>query len=158
QPLIIEADSRERQGRRPGLGAFPRIGWQMARIFSALLLAVSLLGAAPRDDVWVVASDIHLNPFDRSGRPSPTRKDGNAVLLASLVKAMRSAAPQPSLVVLPGDFLAHHFDLKSHEQRVPADSAGLAAMASVAGSLGRAFPHSRFAVALGNNDAPCGDY
>jgi hypothetical protein len=130
----------------------------MARALSTLLLAIVLLGAAGRDDVWVVASDIHLNPFDRSGRPSPDRRDGNAVLLASLVRAMRAAAPHPSLVVLPGDFLAHHFDLRAHEHRVAGDSAGLHAMATVAGALGRAFPESRFAVALGNNDAPCGDY
>ncbi|HEY1428523.1 MAG TPA: metallophosphoesterase [Candidatus Tumulicola sp.] len=130
----------------------------MARILSAFLLALVLLGAAPRDQLWIVASDIHLNPFDRSTLPSPSRRDGNAALLNSLVRAMRAAAPNPSLVVLPGDFLAHHFDLRSHEHRTPGDLAGLHAMAAIASSLGTAFPKSRFAVALGNNDAPCGDY
>jgi sphingomyelin phosphodiesterase acid-like 3 len=130
----------------------------MGRILSALVLALVLLGAAPRGDVWLVASDIHLNPFDASAQPSPYRKDGNAALLRSLLAAMRAAAPDPDVVVLPGDFLAHHFDVRSHVNRESADAAGLRAMAAIAVAFGRAFPHSRFAVALGNNDMPCGDY
>jgi hypothetical protein len=136
----------------------------MARFLSALLLVLALTAAAPKpgdsgDAVWLVVSDIHLNPFDRSPEPSPYGHDGNAALLASLVRAMHAAAPDPSLILLPGDFLAHHFGLRSHEhQAASADAAGLRTMAIVARALGKAFPTSRFAVALGNNDAPCGDY
>jgi hypothetical protein len=130
----------------------------MSRILSALLMTLVLLGVAPKDDDWLVVSDIHLNPFDRSPQPAPYRRDGNAALLKSLVAAMRAAAPDPAVVVLPGDFLAHHFDMRAHARREPADAAGLRAMAQIASALGRAFPRSRFAVALGNNDIPCGDY
>jgi hypothetical protein len=131
----------------------------MARILSAFVLALTLLGAAPKDAVWLAVSDIHLNPFDRAAQPSAYGRDGNAALLASLVRAMRAAAPHPDLVVLPGDFLAHHFGLLSHERGASsADATGLRTMAGIARVLGRSFPASRFAVALGNNDVPCGDY
>lgn len=143
---------------------FGRIARVMVRFLSAFLLVLAFTAAAPRpgeprDAVWLVVSDIHLNPFDRSAEPSPYGHDGNAALLSSLVHAMHDAAPNPSLIVLPGDFLAHHFGLRSHEhQAASADAAGLRTMATVARALGRAFPTSRFAIALGNNDAPCGDY
>ncbi|HEY3674413.1 MAG TPA: metallophosphoesterase [Candidatus Tumulicola sp.] len=130
----------------------------MSRIVTALLMTLVLLGVAPKSDVWLVVSDIHLNPFDRSPQPAPYRRDGNAALLKSLVTAMHAAAPDPAVIVLPGDFLAHHFDMRAHARRESADAAGLRAMAEIAGALGRAFPRSRFAVALGNNDIPCGDY
>ena len=54
----------------------------MARILSAFVLALTLLGAAPKDAVWLAVSDIHLNPFDRAAQPSAYGRDGNAALLA----------------------------------------------------------------------------
>ncbi len=131
----------------------------MARGLWTLLLAIVLFGAAPHDDVWVVASDIHLNPFDHSGRPSPSRRDGNAVVACLARPGDARGGPRiPAWSSCPGIFWPHHFDLRARERQVPGDSAGLQAMAAVAKSLGSAFPESRFAVALGNNDAPCGDY
>ncbi|HEY1653828.1 MAG TPA: hypothetical protein VGF86_01805 [Candidatus Tumulicola sp.] len=129
----------------------------------AIAAAAALHCAAPapagEPAEWLAASDLHLDPFDRSGIPRPGR-DGNRALFESTLRAMRRANPAPALVVLPGDFLAHHFAriVRAGGGGVSADDAAIAAMRQIAGGFARAFPKAQFAIALGNNDAPCGDY
>lgn len=109
---------------------------------------------------WLVLSDIHLDPFDRSEYPAPVGSDTNPVLFDQTIAQMKHFVPNPSVVLLPGDFLAHGFPEKAHDA-APASTVAetaLRTMRRIASSLSKAYPHARFAIALGNNDASCGDY
>lgn len=109
---------------------------------------------------WLALSDIHLNPFNRSSRPSDYWSDSNLALFESAVRQMKRAEPNPSVVLLGGDFLAHNFARHVRESGQPETpkQAGIRTMRRIASALGAAFPHARFALVLGNNDVPCGDY
>ncbi len=151
----------------------PRFGGHAATFLTARthsvlitsLIASCLAAAIPaaaesssNEQVWLAVSDVHLNIFNRSVRPSPNATDTNATLFESALRQMERAAQDPAVVLLPGDFLVHNF-----RRHVPAnagtpDEAGIRTMRWIAGKLGRAFPKAQFAIALGNNDAPCGDY
>lgn len=128
-----------------------------------LLLAAVLMGQAPspaRAQVWLAASDIHLDPFDRSPFPSRFDEDANRTLFLAALAQMKRTVPDPALVLLPGDFFAHRFARRVHANPGAGtpDEAGIATMREIASAFGRTFPHAQFAIALGNNDAPCGDY
>lgn len=61
---------------------------------------------------------------------------------------MRRVDPAAPVVVITGDFLAHHFDYTK----------ATATMSDIARLFDRAFPHAQFVIALGNEDAGCADY
>jgi sphingomyelin phosphodiesterase acid-like 3 len=131
--------------------------------FCVLLLASTQNRPAPsRADAqtWLAISDIHLDPFDRSSRPSRFTFDSNAALLRSAIDRMKRAVPDPAVILIPGDFLVHHFAdrVRGSGTRATPDQAGLLTMQLIASSFARAFPKAQFAIALGNNDSPCGDY
>jgi Calcineurin-like phosphoesterase len=109
---------------------------------------------------WLAVSDIHLNPFNRSAQISSGGFDSNVALFRSALAEMKRTAPDPSMVLLPGDFLVHHFAQRArrHGAEDDPDAAGIRTMQQIASAFGRVFPRAEFAVALGNNDAPCGDY
>ena len=103
---------------------------------------------APAAAPWIIVSDIHLNPADRSAVPVPQGRDTNGALLASAVAEMQRVDPQAPVVVITGDFLAHRFDYAK---------AG-ATMSGLARLFDRAFPKAQFVITLGNEDAGCADY
>jgi sphingomyelin phosphodiesterase acid-like 3 len=70
------------------------------------------------------------------------------VLWESAVHAMQRADPDPPVVVVNGDLLAHQI---SRRDTTPTAVA-------IARRLDRAFPRAQFVLALGNNDSACGDY
>jgi sphingomyelin phosphodiesterase acid-like 3 len=109
-----------------------------------LLFAALLLGH------WLLASDLHVRPVVSSSGPAAYGSDSNWALFDSTVAAMRRADPNPAVVVVPGDFLAHHFP----------QNVALAerTMARIAQTFDRAFAHAQFVIVPGNNDDPCGDY
>ena len=115
---------------------------------------------ASRTQTWLVVSDIHLDPFNHWSDPSLPGSDSNVALFFSAVSEMRRKVPNPSIVLLPGDFLAHNFPTLVRRQGPGAsvDAAGLTTMRFIEAAFGHAYPHARFAIALGNNDASCGDY
>ncbi|MGA8533237.1 MAG: hypothetical protein WB615_03925 [Candidatus Tumulicola sp.] len=117
-------------------------------------------GSAGRGQTWLVASDIHLDPLDRRRDPSLFGSDTNLTLFRSALSEMKRAVPNPAVVLLPGDFFAHDFArvVRRHGDGSSADDEGVRTMRSIATAFARAFPHARFALALGNNDTPCGDY
>lgn len=94
-----------------------------------------------------MVSDIHLDPNSHSSAPAKPGSDSDPALLASAIVKMRAVDPDPAVVVLAGDFLAHHFK-----------ASATGTMASIAHDFGVVFPHARFLIAVGNNDDPCGDY
>ncbi len=101
-------------------------------------------GAAP----WLFVSDVHLNPLATGARPSARGSDTNEALLRSALAEMKRVDPTPPVVVIPGDFLGHHFDSRYAK----------ATIEHLAQSFGRAFPSAQFVLALGNEDSACGDY
>jgi hypothetical protein len=133
-----------------------------AGALGVLLLASTapLPAASERAQTWLAMSDIHLDPFDRSSRPSGLGADSNDALFRSALIQMKRVAPNPTLVLLPGDFLEHRFAEHAGEGDAAdsPDEAGARTMQKIATAFGAAFPNAAFAIALGNNDAPCGDY
>jgi predicted phosphodiesterase len=111
-----------------------------------LLFAVLLALTQP----WLVVSDLHVEPFDRSPQPASYGSDTNWALFDATVAQMRRVEPNPKVVVIPGDFLAHHFRAGV--------SAAEAEMQRIERSFAKAFPRAQFLITLGNNDDPCGDY
>ena len=107
------------------------------------MLGIAVLAAA-----WLFVSDIHLDPTSTASSPARFGSDTNAPLLESAIAEMRRVDPQPPVVVIGGDLVAHHID---RDRVVPT-------IASLARTFDRAFPHAQFVIALGNNDSPCGNY
>jgi predicted phosphodiesterase len=118
----------------------------------ALLAGVALLFACPRvadaADPWLFVNDVHLNVRSHNAAPVGYGADTNAALLESALAEMRRIAPHPAVVVMAGDFVAHH------ARRADA----LSTLEMLARRFDRAFPRAQFVIALGNEDSPCGDY
>lgn len=138
----------------PGAGLVP-IAAFLAALFAFGLAA--LPAGAASGQVWLALSDVHLDIFTRSSRPSSYGFDTNVALLESAVGQMKRTERDPAMVLISGDFLMHHF-LTHAGGKLGADDAAVASMQLIAAVLGRSFPKSQFAIALGNNDIPCGDY
>ncbi len=96
---------------------------------------------------WLFVSDIHLDPTGRYGNGT-LGEDTNPELFDSAVAEMRRRDPDPPVVVIDGDFLAHDF---KNKLAVPT-------MRLIARRFARTFPHAQFVLALGNEDSNCGDY
>jgi Calcineurin-like phosphoesterase len=154
QPLIISTPKRKRKQ------TVRRLPSPLVLLLAAMFGAGALPAAASQGELWLVAGDVHLDPFDRSPGPNGYGRDADAALFDEAVERMRRVAPDPAVVVLTGDFLAHRFPSLAarYEPGVPPERPALEAMRRMAGALGHAFPRARFVVTLGNNDAPCGDY
>lgn len=99
---------------------------------------------------WLLASDLHVKPGNSAPLPAGYGTDTNWVLFQSTVSEMRKADPHPQVVILSGDFLAHHFP-----RSVPLAESE---MTAIARAFDAAFPHAQFVIVPGNNDDPCGDY
>ncbi len=130
--------------------------------FAALLTACVGVGvtATTQTQTWLVVSDIHLDPYNDSPDPSWPGKDTNLSLFRSALAEMKKEVPDPSVVLLPGDFLMHNFPavVRRRDPNTAPTTAALRIMNLLATTFGKSYPHARFAIALGNNDAPCGDY
>lgn len=99
---------------------------------------------------WLVASDFHVIPHSGTSAPLGYGKDTNWALFGSTVAQMRSSDPAAPVVILPGDFLEHHFP---HDVRLAESTMG-----RIADAFDGAFPKAQFVIVPGNNDDPCGDY
>jgi sphingomyelin phosphodiesterase acid-like 3 len=123
------------------------------RVLRILTLALVCLawshdpaGAVTRP--WLVISDVHYTPFEPHRKPSPFGEDTDDALLDSFLAEARAVDPDPPVVIIAGDFLAHNFRL----------DAAASTMVTLAKRFDAAFPRAQFVIALGNNDSSCGDY
>ena len=91
-------------------------------------------------------------------------KDTNFPLLDSALAALRAAAPEADFTIFTGDLLAHEFEAKAakafgvDERSTLVQAFAVATTNFVARMLGRAIPSRPVIIALGNDDAACGDY
>ena len=90
-------------------------------------------------------------------------KDTTWPLLRSAVEAMRQTLPHPEMVLLPGDFLAHHYRASFNAAAKDHSDAAYRGFVRktikfLALELERAFPAVPILPVLGNNDDDCGDY
>jgi sphingomyelin phosphodiesterase acid-like 3 len=113
--------------------------------FLACVLGVPLPVRAA--DPWLFVNDVHYDPTVREAYPV-TYGDTNEALLESTLREMHRIAPNPPVIVMAGDFLAHHFKR----------STAAPTMVALAQRFRRSFPRAQFVMALGNEDSPCGDY
>lgn len=129
-------------------------------VFSTCLASHFSAQTGPQrsEQVWLVVSDIHLDIFDRSPHPSPNGVDANEALFESALSQMKRAARNPAVILLPGDFLMHDFARAVGHHAGTPEEAAIRTMRWIASRLNSAFPKAQFAIALGNNDIPCGDY
>lgn len=122
----------------------------------ALLCAIVALGVrdgrsaraadAPATRPWLFVSDIHLDVSkDADGAAGD---DTNEALFRSFLAQAHAVDPDPPVIVIGGDFIAHH----------ARNAENAATMASIASAFDRTFPHAQFVITLGNNDSACGDY
>ena len=158
----------------------------MARtiVFCVAAFVAACRGSAPSPQV-LVFSDLHFDPFSDPGKigalqradvadwpsilagsaavPSAYGTDTNYPLLESALAAMQQAVPNPDLVLIAGDFMAHGFQASFKQGAPDADAPALAAFIDktnqfLAWRIGAAFPRAQILPALGNNDSACGDY
>jgi sphingomyelin phosphodiesterase acid-like 3 len=115
-----------------------------------LLLFWLLAAATPKAQAapWLFVSDIHFDPTNHRRLPVGYGRDTNLALLDSALLEMKRVDPDPPVVMITGDFLAHGFDYAGAE----------ATMAEIARKFDRTFPHAQFVIALGNEDSGCADY
>src|SRR5665213_2036455 len=121
-----------------------------------LVLALVLGGAwffaraapAAAAQPWLFVTDIHLLAGLMHARPSHFGEDTDNALFESAIREMQRVDPHPPVVVVTGDLLAHGI---SKRDATPT-------AVRIARRLNRAFPQAQFVLALGNNDAACGDY
>ncbi len=135
---------------------------------------------------FLIASDFHFNPFAdptlvadlASSDPraweailnrskltaySQNHQDTNWWLLQSSLDAMRATLPQPALLMITGDLLAHGFPQKfaatTHdEDREHYRAFVLKTVRFLAWEMRKRFPRAQILITPGNNDDECGDY
>jgi sphingomyelin phosphodiesterase acid-like 3 len=142
--------TKTRRSARTASFRFLSLGSTLLAVVTA---SVALLGAARPTSAapaapWLFVSDVHLDPNARDARPASFGADTNPALLRSALAAMRAVDPNPPVVVIGGDFLAHNIR--------PRDAARTEVL--LAREFDRAFPQAQFVVTLGNEDSDCGDY
>lgn len=160
-----------------------------AVLLAAACSSASTVAPAPTapaaSQTWLFTSDWHFNPYDeptlvnelvrapaakwrsileRSSKPiAPYFQDTNFALLESALSAMRAIAPNPPVVLIGGDSLAHHFRDTFFKLEPGAPESTYEAfvdktMAFLAMEFDRTYPSARFLITLGNNDGYCGNY
>ena len=135
---------------------------------------------------FLIVSDLHFNPFadpalvaDLAAAParkwesilnrsestafSPYGQDTNWWLLQSAFDAMRTADPDPALVMVTGDLLAHGFPQAwartTHDSNPEHYRAFVSqTVAFIAAELRKRYNKSQILLTPGNNDDECGDY
>jgi hypothetical protein len=161
-----------------------------AALLAVFLVATPALHAQEPTDSraerqLLVMSDVHFDPMatprlvDRLAAATPGDwrgildgagpgfgsygKDTAWPLLRSAVAAMRQTLPHPDLVVLPGDFLAHHYRDAFNAAAIDHSDAAYRGFVRKtiqfqALEFEHAFPATPILPVLGNNDDDCGDY
>ena len=132
----------------------------MRLLFAALAVLCLFPCYARADQQWFVVSDVHLNPFDGDPDPSWYHTDSNWPLLHSTLSEMQRVDPNPAVIFITGDFLAHQWSdkVRAANSALSPGAAAQQTMQRIANAFNQTFPNAQFIIVLGNNDDPCGDY
>jgi sphingomyelin phosphodiesterase acid-like 3 len=158
----------------------------VAAALSAAACRLQETGGPPAGGQTLVLSDLHFDPMadpklvDRLAAAEPDQwrailegagnaglgrygRDTNWMLLRSALGQTAEALPDPSFVLISGDFLAHdfrrEFDAAARDHSDAAYRAFLRKTMQFLGQqLRQTFPAAAILPALGNNDEECGDY
>ena len=126
-----------------------RLARAIATAAVALALRGSSLAASAPERPWLFVSDVHYDRYaSRNEKPNHDRDDTDPQLFASFLAEAKRVDPDPPVVVIAGDFIAHH--------AYKADA--LDTMTTLARAFDATFPKAQFLITLGNNDSSCGDY
>src|SRR5450631_4733896 len=112
---------------------------------AAVLGALDVPLPARAADPWLFVNDVHFDPKSKQLAPN-LYGDTDKALLDSALTEMHRIAPNPPVIVMAGDFLAHNFKRSS----------AAPTMIALAERFNRTFPRAQFVMALGNEDSPCG--
>jgi hypothetical protein len=158
-----------------------------ALALAGLIACVPSVRGVEGSGTFVVISDFHFNPFEppelatalarsapaawpatftsaKDQAMSRTGEDTNHALLASSLATFTKAAASADFAIVPGDLLAHEFDVKASKALGVAptsQAAGEMAVKTtlfVGDALADALSGKPAIVALGNVDSSCGDY
>jgi predicted phosphodiesterase len=116
-------------------------------ILAAMPIRAAPPGASSLERPWLFVSDIHLD-VRKYKKPDEGEPDTDLALMHSFLAQARTVDPDPPVVVVAGDFIAHHAR-KAQNART---------MALIASLFDKTFPRAQFVFTLGNNDSACGDY
>jgi predicted phosphodiesterase len=106
-------------------------------------------GSGTSDAPWLFLSDIHFDRiYNQNAPPNYYKDDTDPALLTSFLAAAKRVNPNPPVVVIAGDFIAHH----------ARDRDAASTFAMLASRLNETFPKAQFLFTLGNEDSSCGDY
>jgi sphingomyelin phosphodiesterase acid-like 3 len=119
-----------------------------ALFLTVLALTFLMGGANAGASPWLFVTDIHLEAAAPGHRRVSYTGDTNGALFASALREMHAVDPDPPVVVIGGDLLAHDMD-RAH--------ATITAV-GIARDFDRVYPHAQFILTLGNVDSSCGDY
>jgi hypothetical protein len=154
----------------------------MAIVAFGLLAGSAGAAVAQSTGTFGVVADIHFDPvspqsldgvlqsvplagwaslYEAAGEQATSKRgsDTNHVLLASALSAIADKMAAADFVLIPGDLLAHRFG--DEAPGVPQAAGSTLAQdthAFVLNELSRALPGKPIFIAIGNNDADCGDY
>lgn len=117
-----------------------------------------------------IANDLAQTPIagwdavfggSHQGAYSPYGRDTNFPLLQSLLTAMKAQVPNPDIIFIPGDFLAHELQtiyfnpsMTNHSQAAYVAFVNMTEQ-YLAMKLSQTFPQAQFAITLGDWDTPC---
>jgi sphingomyelin phosphodiesterase acid-like 3 len=160
--------------------------WPLTLLIVVLLCSPAQSRSGPPSQKILIASDLHFNPFadpslvkDLAAAPpsrwerilnqskltaySPWGQDTNWWLLKSALDAMRATEPNPAVVMITGDLLAHGFPAAyakavHDSNRQHYRTFVFKTVAFLALELGKRFGQSQILLTPGNNDNECGDY
>lgn len=131
---------------------------------SSLVPKLVAADVAEWESIFESSGDTTLSTYAGGGQ------DTDYPLLKSALAAMKRSAPNPDMIVIPGDFLAHDFEtyfygLSGVDQSTDS-AAGYPAlhgfidktMRFIAMRIDEEWPSVPVIAALGNNDSYCGDY
>ena len=146
-------------------------GGQTAPSVAGKVLVMSDLHFDPMADPRLVDRLVAAEPeqwatvLESSDDKSLSRygRDANWMLVRSAFRYMKQTIPDPALILISGDFLAHglrrEFDAAAGDHSRAAHRAFVGkTMQFLALQLKQTFPATPIVPALGNNDDECGDY
>ncbi len=134
---------------------------------------------------WLLVSNVHFTPYDdpslipqllaapasrwhailatSTRPPSPYFSDTNFALFESALTAMQATIPNPPVVIIPGDFMAHKFPEQFAKYAPDAPPGAYdefvdKTIAFLAAEFNATFPKAQFLITVGNNDGYCGNY